>query len=449
MDKKKSFDVLIVGAGPAGYSSALALAPKYNVGIVECEAIGGVCLNCGCIPTKFLLHKAKENLIQDSNICNEKLEKWKKEKEQLICNIRRNMEATLQNKNIEIIYGKACAIRKGDELIDVVVGENVYRAKWVVSAVGSKEIVPPIEGVEFGIEAGYVLDSKRLLDNSEKISRLAIVGGGVIGLEFASFWNMLGSEVTILEKETDILSELDDDVRAIVLRSMKRKGIEIITSAVVEEIDCEEQCVIYRHEEKRKIIECDKVLLATGRKSRVLTDAMWHAEKENVVGFGDIEEIRSMFERSIIYVGDANNKLMLAHTAYEESKVLKNIFQGKNDSVKYELVPKVVYSNPEMAWVGLNEKGCIEKNIEYYSCKKSMSYSGKYLIENISEPGCCKLIFEKKSEKIIGAQLVGNGSSEMIAFLKLAIEKEMTQIELQRFTFPHPSVSEIIYETLT
>lgn len=428
----KKYDVFVIGAGPGGYSSAIQIRDLgFSVAIAEVDLVGGTCLNYGCIPTKFLLQKAKEIKIRKAEMSDNILCEWNKEKESMLLAMRNNMESTLRNKGIELYRG-AATIRKEDGLI-IQIGQQEYKAEKIVLATGSIQQIPPIKGVMEGVNSGFVFGSKQMLSNNDWINRLVIIGGGIIGFEFASFWNMLGCEVTVLEKTERVLPQLDEDVRKQYVRTMEKKGIIIHTEVDVQEIDDDEQCVVYTHNQQHKMAECDKVLLATGRKA-----VLHHNIKE--------EECTS--QENVYLVGDCNGKMALAHAAYEEAKVLSNSLQGIEDSVCYDLIPGIIYSNPELAWVGKTELCCYQEGIKCKCYKKSMSYSGKYFIENRTEQGMCKLVFNAENQKILGAQLIGNGSSELISFLKLAIQKEMTRDELRRFTYPHPSIAEIIYETI-
>ncbi len=430
----KKYDVFVIGAGPGGYSSVIQLKDMgYSVAVAEQEQIGGTCLNYGCIPTKFLLQKAKEVKISNMELDDSILCEWQKEKDSMLFAMRNNMENVLKNKGIELYKGVAEAKKEKEGFFTIQVGEQKFEALKVVVATGSLEQQLPITGLQEGLNSGFVLSSKQMLECNKLIRKLTIIGGGIIGFEFASFWNMLGCEVAILEKEETVLPQLDEDIRKQYIRAMEKKGIVIYMEAFVQEVDDDENCVIFKHGQQCKMLECDKVLLAAGRQ---------------VFLPSSIHEIGEMEQENLHLIGDCNGKLALAHAAYEEAKVLNNCLQGIDDSVCYELIPKVIYSNPEVAWVGKTESQCIMEDIEYYCCKKSMSYSSKYFIENRKEPGMCKLIFESATHKLLGAQFVGNGSGELISFIKLAIEKEMTKNELVRFTFPHPSISEIIYEVL-
>lgn len=430
----KKYEVFVIGAGPGGYSMAIRLKEMgYKVAIAEKEQIGGTCLNCGCIPTKFYLQKAKECKINKIRLNDSILCEWKSEKDSMLYTMRSNMEAVLKNNAIEFYRGNAEVRKTHDGTFTVHIGSDEYIASKVVIATGSVENFPPIGGLLEGFQSGFVVGSKQMLDNDEMLEKIVIIGGGIIGFEFASFWNTLGCEVVILEKESTVLPQVDEDVRKQYVRNMEKKGVVIYTDADVWDIDDNERSVSFAHNKHNKMLECDKVLVATGR--RVILP---HGISE--------EEPASL---DLLYlIGDCNGKLALAHAAYEESKVLANQLKGIKDSVCYDLVPRIIYSDPELAWVGKSEQCCAQEGIVYDCYKKSMSYSSKYYIENKNEQGMCKLVFDKATQKMLGAQLMGNGSCELISFIKLSIEMGMTKEQLRRFTFPHPSIAEIIYETI-
>lgn len=435
------YDAAVIGAGPGGYLCSQLLTEKgYSVVLFEESHIGGVCLNEGCIPTKFYLNKVKELKLSGVKANDDLLLSWKREIDEIRSVMRGNMENTLRGKGVNICRNRAHVKSISDEKIEIYAGDDTYVSKQLVLAVGSKEMVPNIGGLKEAMESGFVQCSNKFIFASNMLQHITIIGGGIIGLEFAVIWNRLGCEVTILEKESNILPFLDDDVRKLYTKELEKKGINIICSASVEEVDHDEKCVVYSRNGKQELIDCDRALLACGRKSR-LEFADEIKEIFDCDGF-------DMQDKKIYRIGDCNGKRLLAHAAYEEAKSLVECMDGAEAIVAYELIPSVIYTSPELAWVGKTEKDCSEQEIDYYSCKKDMRYSGKYYIENKEEQGVCKLIFEKTTNRLIGAQLVGNGSAELITFIKLAIQTRMTKKDLAYFTPPHPSLAEIVSDTV-
>jgi len=441
------YDLIVIGGGPGGYLAAeRAGAAGLSVLLIEKRALGGVCLNEGCIPSKTLLNSAKiydyakhgeaygvsaKNAALDHRTV---IARKNKVVDTLVSGVRALMKA---NK-VNVIYGEAHI----EDACRVKVDGEVYETKYLIIATGSEPVIPPIDGLADGIKSGLVVTNREILDLTEIPRNLVIVGGGVIGLEMAAYFNSAGSKVTVVEMLNKIAGSTDDEISTILMNNYAKKGVEFKLGARVTAVT--DGSVIFEGGE----IPADKVLLSIGRRPVI---SGFGLENTGVVtDKGAIVTDKNCLTSvpNIYAVGDVNGKYMLAHAAYREAEVAVNHILGKRDVMRYDAVPYVIYTSPEVAGVGETEATAKEKGIETQSVTVPMAYSGRYLAETEVTDGICKIIIDKKHKNIIGAHMIGSYASEMIVSAGIMIEMQMRVDEVKKIIFPHPTVSEIIREAI-
>jgi len=440
-------DIIIIGGGPGGYMAAeRAGHAGLNVLLIEKQTLGGVCLNEGCIPSKTLLHSAK---IYDSALGGEAYgitidgatldhKKVIHRKNKVVETLVRGVTALMKANKVTVIYGEAQIVCN----TKVKVNDEIYDGKHLVIATGSTPIIPPIEIIKDGLIRDFVLTNREILDLEEIPDNLVVIGGGVVGLEMASYYNSAGSKVTVIEKMDKIGGAIDNDIATILLKSYEKKGIDFKLGTRVSAING--NVVVFDGGE----IEADKVLLSMGRKPRI--DGFGLENTDVFIENGAIKtDKHGKTSVSNIYaVGDVNGRYMLAHAAYREAEVAVNHILGKHDAMRYDAVPSVIYTSPEVAFVGETEETAKEKGIDYAVVKLPMVYSGRYLAENASPDGISKVLIDKNHRKIIGVHLIGSYSSEIILSACIMIEKQMQVDDVKDIIFPHPTVGEVIRESI-
>ena len=446
------YDIAIIGGGPAGYTAAeRAAANGLKTILFERNALGGVCLNEGCIPTKTLLYSAKalDNIKNSAKYgvsvegqpgfdLSKIIARKQKTVRKLVAGIKQKMTA----HEVEIISAEVHLIGE-DNSGNILLGndDETYAAKYILLCTGSETIVPPIKGLD---ASGY-WTSKEALDNKEVPQSLAIIGGGVIGVEFASFFNSLGVKVSVIEMLPEILGAMDKELSAMLRTEYAKKGIGFYLGTKVVEV--KDGQVIIEKDGEQSSVEAAQILLSTGRRP---VTANLNIDKLNIEMYRNgikVDEFMKTSHPRIYACGDITGYSLLAHTAVREGEVAVNHILGKADRMSYKAIPGVVYTNPEIAGVGQTEEELTAKGIKHTVLKLPMAYSGRFVAENELVNGMCKLIIGE-DEKIIGCHMLGNPASELIVIAGIAIEKEFTVEEFRKIVFPHPTVGEIIHETL-
>ncbi len=450
-----TYDLIIIGAGPAGYLAAERAGHNgLNTLLIEKRFIGGVCLNEGCIPTKTLLYSAK---IFDSINDGEKYGVSAKDavidhkvvierKNRVVRTLVAGVKSQLKKNNVTIVEGTGKIIGKNSDDYSVQVSKEIYNGKRILIATGSMPFIPPIIGLKEELEKDYVLTSSEIL-NLEKIpSSLVVIGGGIIGLEIASYFNSIGCKVTIIEILDHIAQGTDREISEILKKDYEKKGITFILNSKVTEI--KNQCVTFQINGEKKEIAAEKILISTGRKPVITELGLENINIEIENGKIKTDEKGKTNIPNVYAAGDVNGISMLAHTAYREAEVCINNIIGNKDLMRYHAIPSIIYTNPEVASVGETEESAKAKGIDYEIQKTSMRYSGRYLAENEGGNGICKILIDKKYKKLIGVHMIGNYSSEIIYGVSLMIETEMRIKDVKEIVFPHPTVSEIIREAV-
>jgi dihydrolipoamide dehydrogenase len=356
------------------------------------------------------------------------------------------VKAALKSNNVTLVEAEAEITGKTGQGYTVSANGSIYTGKRILIATGSSPAIPPIPGLSEGIESGFVMTNREALSITEPPEKLVVIGGGVIGLEMASYYNSIGADVTVIEMLDHIGGENDIDLIKILQRNYEKKGIKFHLSSKVTEIGKGE--VLFEKDGQVQKAFADKVLLSIGR-------------RPNTSGIG-LEKINVLTERGAIVTddrmktnqpevyaaGDVNGRSMLAHTAYREAEVAVNNMLGKRDIMRYNAIPSVIYTNPELASVGETESTARSKGMDIETIKLSMRFSGRYLAENEGGDGIVKLVLDKERKTIIGAQVLANYSSEFIVACGTFIEHGLTIDEIKKIVFPHPTVSEIIREAI-
>jgi dihydrolipoamide dehydrogenase len=454
------FDLAIIGGGPGGYVAAERAGAKgLSVVLFEKRELGGVCLNEGCIPTKTLLYSAKvyayarhgdkygvkaEGVSYDfGQIVARKNKVVKK----LVAGVGAKMKA----HKVEVIKGEAYIKGRSAEGIEITCNGESYRAANLLLCTGSEAFVPPIPGVK---EAGdVILTNREILALTEQPKSLVIIGGGVIGMEFASFYNSIGTEVIVVEMLPEILGGLDGEISAMLRDIYAKKGIRFNLSCRVAEVRGNE-VVCFAADGKTETVKGDKILVSVGRRAVTAGLGLENLGVELNRGAVKVDDQMRTNVPNVFAAGDITGFSMLAHTASREGEVVVNNLvavangQKPTDTMRYNAIPGVVYTNPEVAGVGLTEEQAKKEGIAYRISKLPMAYAGRFVAENEGGTGLCKVLVGEKYGEVIGVHMLGNPCSEMIYGACIAIEQEMTVKEMQEVVFPHPTVSEIFKEAI-
>lgn len=448
-----SYDLIVIGGGPAGYLAAeRAGRGGLKTLLIEERSVGGVCLNEGCIPSKTLLYSAK---LLDGVKYGEKYGVSGKDlsldhqrvvarKNRVVRSLVAGVKNSLKKNGVQLVQGVGEITGKSNEGFRVKVNGDEFIARRLLIATGSTPIVPHIAGVEEGLSKGFVLTSREILDLQEIPESLVIIGGGVIGLEMASYFNSAGSKVTVVEMLDHIAGDTDSDISRILQDNYRKNGVDFRLNSKVVEI-CRGS-VIYESHGEKSTVSAEKVLLSIGRKPAVQGIGLERIGVETAGGRINTDERGRTNIANVYAAGDVNGRSMLAHTAYREAEVCVNNILGRKDIMRYHAVPSVIYTNPEVAAVGETEETAKAKGIEYDSVVLPLGFSGRYVAENEGGNGICKLLVEKKRRTLIGVHLIANYASEIIFGASAMIEMELRTDDIKEIIFPHPTVSEIIRE---
>ena len=446
-------DLLIIGGGPAGYVAA-ERAGHHGLQVVlfEKKSMGGVCLNEGCIPTKTLLYSAKtyENALHGDKygVYGENIRfdfgKIMARKNKVVRKLVAGVKSKMKENNVTVIDGEALIQGRSERGTEVTCNGESYLAKNLLICTGSEASVPPIPGLA---EAGdTILTNREILDLKELPQSLVVIGGGVIGMEFASFYNSLGVKVTIVEMLPEILGGLDFEISAMLRDIYAKKGIEFHLNAKVVQIDGNK--VVFEKEGKTETIEGDKILISVGRRAVTKGFGLENLNVEMTRTGIKVDENMRTNVPGVYAAGDVTGFSLLAHTASREGEVVVNNLTGRIDTMRYNAIPGVVYTNPEVAGVGETEETAKAKGIAYRVAKLPMTFAGRFVAENEGGNGLCKILVGEKHGEVIGVHMLGNPCSEIIYGACMAIEQEMTLEAMQEVVFPHPTVSEIFKEVI-
>ena len=447
------YDVIVMGGGPGGYIAGERLAHAgLKVLVAEKESLGGTCLNVGCIPTKSLLNGA--NLydharhskqfgvtVEGASYDWDAMQAWKTK---TVDTLVGGVGAMLKRLKCEVVKGHATLLAAGRVAVDGV----EHTADHVIIATGSEPVIPPIPGAR---DNDRVVDSTGMLAVTEVPKRLAVIGGGVIGIEFASLFAALGSEVTVVEMMPEICPFMDADVAAAL-----RKGLSGVTVHLESKVEAiEDSTVVFTKAGQQQRVEADLVLMAVGRRPLV---SGWGAEEAGLDvsprGVRVDDTMRTNLP-NVWAVGDVTGRSLLAHAAYRMGEIASAHIidtvaaRAAGQVMRWHTIPWAVYSLPEAAGVGLTEREASERYGEVVTAQVPLQLSGRFVAENgLRAPGTVKVVADAATRTVRGIHMLGTYAPETIWGAATALETELTIDDLRQVVFPHPTVSEGIREAV-
>ncbi len=445
------YDVGIIGGGPAGYVAAERASQKgLSVVLFDKKKLGGVCLNEGCIPTKTLLYSAKlyDNAREGSKYginCSEvtfDFAKIMQRKNKVVARLVAGIGAALKKGNVEVIYAHAEIAERASYHIKIKAQDNIYECRNILLATGSEALIPPIRG----LVRQEILTNREILEIKSVPQSLSIIGGGVIGMEFAGFFNSMGCKVSVIEMLDEILGPTDREMSVLLRQELAKKGIEFYLGSKVVEIKGKE--VFFERNGTTESIISEQILISVGRKPVVHGLNLEALGVEVLRGGIKIDEHCRTNIPNVYAAGDIPGFSLLAHTASREGEVAINNICGIPDRMRYHAIPSIVYTNPEISCVGLTEEEAKAKKIGYKVRTLPMAFAGRFVVENEGKNGLVKILTGEKFNEILGVHMIGNPSSEMIFGAAIMIEMQMRLSDVEQVVFPHPTVSEILKETI-
>lgn len=449
------FDVTIFGAGPGGYLAAeRAGQAGLKTLLIEKRHIGGTCLNEGCIPTKTILRSAKlfhacksagtycvncEGVSIDQKAVVAR-------KRAVTANLVAGVKAGLKAAKVKTVEAEGRILGRDADGIIVEAAGTAYHTKNLILATGSHPIIPGIDGLKEALADGFVLTSTELLELEEIPERLCVVGGGVIGLEMATYYAMVGTKVEIVEAAAKVAGELDAEATEIIKKACEELGMSFRLNT--RAVSFGKGTVIVEAGGQRDEIKCDKVLLCIGRAANIDGFGLETLHVPTEKGRISVDEYCMTGVPNVYAIGDCNGTGMLAHVAYRQGEVAVKHITGRKDPMCWNVVPSLVHTEPEAAFVGETVESAKAKGIDAVGVKLSMNYSGLYLAENDNGKGIIKAVFDKKKKTLIGATIVGGPASELITVCSMMIGNEMPVERMKSYVYPHPTYSEIIKEAI-
>ena len=449
------FDLLVVGGGPGGYLCAERAAQGgMKVALFEKRALGGTCLNEGCIPTKTLLNSSKmyrhamESEAYGVTATGVTFDHAKviARKNNVVKTLVSGVGATMSANKVTVITGEAVISGRADDGFAVTANGETYHGRRLAIASGSETVVPPVPGLKEGLAAGFVVTNREVLDMTELPKELVVIGGGVIGLEMAYYFASVGVKVTVIEMMPKIAGATDPEICKVLTDAFEKRGMTFKLSCKVLEVKT--SSVVYEENGEKKEISCDKVLLSAGR--RPATAGIGLESLNLQMDRAAIVTDRHMCTtvQNVYAIGDCNGKSMLAHTAYREAEVAVNHMLGKADEMRYDVIPAVIYTDPEVASIGHSKEGAEKLGMKVKEVKLPMSYAGRYLAETNGGKGFIKLVVDTDRNRLVGCHMVGSYASENIMTATMMVDTELNPERLKKLVFPHPTVAEIIREAI-
>lgn len=446
-----TYDIAVIGGGPGGYVAAIRAAKLgKKVALVEYGHLGGTCLNRGCIPSKTLLRhaeiieqieKAKDWGIEAGPVTLS-LEKMLKRKDQVIKKLRTGIEYLMKQGNIEVFSGLGEVEADGTVRISGQEKESTIKADKIIVATGSTPFVPPLAG----IDSARFYTSDTVFDLEKIPDSIVIVGGGIIGVEFACIFTSLGVDVTIVEMGGRIIPSEDPDATKHLAKTLKKKGVRILTNTKVTELKQAgdtQQVVVESDKGKTEVIDTEDLLICVGRKPNL--SAISKLDLGMNGPFVKVNDMMQTSQPNIYAVGDLIGGWQLAHAASAEGLVAAANATGERESIKGKIIPRCVYTSPEVASVGISEAEAKERGLHVKVVKTDLSANGKALAMGEAE-GFVKLIADVKHGEILGVTMVGPHVTEMIAEPTAFMHLEGTVEELDSMVHAHPTISEALYE---
>ncbi|MDD3154421.1 MAG: dihydrolipoyl dehydrogenase [Victivallaceae bacterium] len=449
------YDCLIIGGGPGGYRAAERAGHcKMTVALFEERSLGGVCLNEGCMPTKTLLYSAKlydyakggaHKYGVDSTGATIDHKAVIERKDKIVKTLVSGVAAQMKGAKVEVIAARGVIEGKSANGFLVKANGKVYEGKHLIIASGSNAAVPPVPGLKEAVASGDALTNREILALKEAPKKLLVMGGGVIGLEMASYFNSIGSDVTVVEMLDRIGGPTDLDMTKMLQAEYEKKGIHFLLSTKV--VGVKNTNVDVENASGKKTLSADKILVSVGRRANT---ADLNAQAINLYlerGAVVTDDQMKTNVPGVFAVGDVNGKSMLAHTAYREAEVAVHVMAGIPDRMSYRAIPAVIYTNPEVASVGETAETAAAKSLKFRVVQLPLRFAGRYIAENEGGNGFIKLILGSDDE-ILGCCMIGNPASEIIPAMAVAVDRRMTCKDLGHAVFPHPTVSEIFREAV-
>jgi dihydrolipoamide dehydrogenase len=442
------YDLIVIGAGPGGYEAAACAGQLgKSVALIEADRIGGTCLNAGCIPAKAFLRSSRlSREVREAAAFGVRpgtgeldLAAVVRRKDRIVAALRASVDGMLAEAKVEVIAGRARLAGRGQVEVD---GERLSAANILI-ATGSRPAVPAIPG----IDSAEVIDSAAAFDRSELPARVAIIGAGYIGLEFASFFRDAGADVAVFELLPQVAAGCDHDIASRLQRSLEHSGVGFRLSCEVTAIDGPK--IRYRDGTgTEQVYEADQILNATGRVPAVTGLGLRQAGVDVRTGGIPITDTGRTNVPGIWACGDVTGEHMLAHVATREGVVAVGNMFGQPARIRYEAIPAVIYTHPEVASAGRTERELAAAGVAYRKTAVPMSVAGRFLIENEPPTGYLKLLTGARYGEILGVHAVGDYASEFIVAACVLIEAELTAGQAAEIVFPHPTVAEALREAI-
>ena len=454
-----TYDLIILGGGPAGYNAAERAAHEgLKTLLFEERALGGVCLNEGCIPTKTLLNSAKiyESALHGDafgvSVSGASIDHAKvvDRKDKVVKTLVGGVGAKMRAAKVEVIDASAVIKGKCAEGFTVSSKDTDYTARRLLICTGSEASVPPIPGLREAVSDGLAMTNREILDLRVVPKHLCVIGGGVIGLETASYFRTVGSEVTVIEMLDKIAGPTDREISEILKKNLEKKGIKFILGAGVSKVSGKYGAghLEYKLGDEVHGLDCDAVLVSTGRRARTAGIGLESVGVLTERGAIKVTECGRTSVPGIWAAGDVNGRSMLAHTAYREGEACINDMMGRRDAVDYRAIPAVIYTKPEVGTVGETLESAKKLGINASEHTLSLRYSGRYVAEVEGGDGIVKIITDDDHGTIIGVHMIGSYASEIIYGAAAMVAGEKRVSDVKRLVFPHPTVCEVIREAM-
>lgn len=445
------YDLMVIGAGPGGYEAAAYAAKHFKKKVVlfEKQELGGTCLNVGCIPTKTFMRSIKTlEECQAAKTYGVALESEAKldmaavqaRKQKVVSQLVKGVAAMEKSSGVEVVKAEARIVAPGK----VEAAGKTYEGANILVATGSVPACPPIHGLR---DNPLVLDSTGILALDKLPKALVVIGGGVIGLEFANFFSAAGTEVTIVEMMPKIAPVVDDEIGQLLTKALVRSGIKINLNCKVVKI--EGSTLFYLDPDgKEQKVTGDYVLNSTGR--RAVTQGLGLEElKVDMNRKGIVtDDFGKTSVPGIWACGDVTGRCLLAHAATREGIVAVNNMFGVSDRMSYKAIPSVIFTHPEVAQVGATEQELQAKGIAYRKVVQPMAMAGRFIVDYAGQNGTVKVLVSEKYGQVLGVHAIGGCAGEFICAASAMVGQEMTTDTVLRIVFPHPTVSESIREAV-